>query len=156
LLQSVSQFLLHGDDDSDTSQRPPSQGNESHQSAQGNQNFELLDQLATSATVANLIDVYFESYNRLYPVLHEGAFRHRFQKLQRGGSASWKITVYMVLSLGHWMSSPESEHRKAPYFSTARANFTTNVLESGSLLTVQACLLMVSSLLQKQILNSET
>jgi hypothetical protein len=138
----VSKWLPRNDDE--PTQQPSSPGIETHQQlSQRRHNFELLDQLATSAVVAELIDVYFVRYNRLYPVVHEGSFRQRYQKHQRSGSASWKITVYMILSFGHWMSSPESEHRKAPYYSAARAYFTTDVLESGSLLTVQACILMV-------------
>lgn len=53
------------------------------------------------------------------------------------------MTFYMVLALGHWLSSSEHERMRAPYYAGARSLFTVQMLEAGTLGTVQALLLMV-------------
>jgi transcriptional regulatory protein GAL4 len=121
--------------------------NEPQDSGKPATNFDLLKNLATSAILDRLIDAYFQLYNSAFPILHERTFRERFQIRQRSpAKASWKITMYMVLALGHWMTASEKEHGRSPYYSAARSLFTIQMLESGTLGTVQACLMMVRSL----------
>ncbi|KIW03088.1 uncharacterized protein PV09_05733 [Verruconis gallopava] len=144
LLQSVSKFLPQTTSQESSAGSQSSHGVRSHSSPHAAPNFELLNNLATSAIVDSLIHAYFRFYNHCYPIVHEGTFMKRYQSRPRGTSvgAIWQITFYMVLALGHWMTSPEAEHRKAPYFYAARQLFSTDLLESGTVKTVEACLLM--------------
>lgn len=109
----------------------------------------LSEQLATSTVVDQLIDIYFQLYHSSYPILHESTFREKCRDRTSGPlKTSFQITFYMVLAIGHWLSAPEREHARAPYYSAARSMFTIRLLEAGTLGTVQALLLMVRSICQ--------
>lgn len=128
-----------------TSQASSSSSNQSHSQTQTAPKFDLLYSLADSVIVDNLIESYFRLYNTSYPIVHERTFRERHQNhLGDSADASWQIAFYIVLALGHWMTSSEAEHRRAPYFTAARKLVSAELLESGTVRTVQACLLMVS------------
>jgi transcriptional regulatory protein GAL4 len=104
----------------------------------------LLQQLAESAAVTQLVDAYFHKYNVSYPILHEKTFRDRYQRLsQHPGKASLQITFYMVLAIGQWtLSSGLDLSRQRPYYNAARSLLTIQILEAGTLGAVQVLLLM--------------
>ncbi|KAF2098066.1 hypothetical protein NA57DRAFT_57231 [Rhizodiscina lignyota] len=104
---------------------------------------DMSESLSNSMILDALINVYFESYNACYPILHRDSFLRRYRnRRQISYKNSWQIIFYMVLALGHWISTTEVEHRRSPYFHAARSRFSVEVLESGTLELVQACLLM--------------
>ncbi|KAK1984431.1 fungal-specific transcription factor domain-containing protein [Colletotrichum cereale] len=107
--------------------------------------------LHTSYVASRLIDAYFLLYNTSYPVLHEKTFRARVDAglRHRTVPSPWRVVYQMVLVIGHWLSSPESEHLQADYYSAARSSLSLQMLESGTIETVQAFLLM-SNYLQKR------
>lgn len=119
--------------------------------AQGNSpNFQMLDDLATTAVTERLIDAYFTSYNTAYPILHQRTFRARSRNWTGARPYSSKqLTFCMVLAIGSWVLSPAIEHEDSPYYHAARSGMSVQILESGSVDTVQALLLM-GNYLQKR------
>ncbi|KAK0375146.1 hypothetical protein CLIM01_07493 [Colletotrichum limetticola] len=107
--------------------------------------------LPSSYIAGRLIDAYFLLYNTSYPVLHERIFRERVEagRRQRPTNSPWRVVYQMVLAIGHWLSSTESEHLQSSYYSAARSSLSLQMLESGTIETVQAFLLM-SNYLQKR------
>ncbi|KAJ0162080.1 Regulatory protein GAL4 [Colletotrichum tanaceti] len=108
--------------------------------------------LQSTYIAGRLIDAYFLLYNTSYPVLHEKTFRERVDAGRRqrpGHSPPWRVVYQMVLAIGHWLSSPESEHLQSVHYSAARSSLSLQMLESGTVETVQAFLLM-SNYLQKR------
>ncbi|GKT83695.1 C6 transcription factor [Colletotrichum tofieldiae] len=107
--------------------------------------------LQSSYIASRLIDAYFLLYNTSYPVLHEKTFRERVDagRRQRPIPSPWRVVYQMVLAIGHWLSSSESEHLQSGYYSAARSSLSLQMLESGTIETVQAFLLM-SNYLQKR------
>lgn len=100
--------------------------------------------LADATTLDSLVDAYFGWYNPSYPILHEKTFREKFQSRHQVHSrSSWHIIFHLVFAIGHWILGEESEAEQSKYYMTARSCMSMRMLESGTLLTVQACLLMV-------------
>lgn len=113
--------------------------------------------LPLSQVAAQLIDAYFERYNTCYPVVHEDTFRERLNARQAHGavqSPSWRVLYYMVLTVGHWVSSTETEHAHAPYYSAARTSLSLDMLESGKMEAIQAFLLMGNYLQKRDRTNT--
>ena len=97
----------------------------------------------------HFISTYFRCYNTSYPVLHEGTFRERYNvKRTIPASSSWHMVYYMVLAIGEWLSGSCGDDQSL-YYEAARSRFKVETLESGSIYTVQACLL-VGNYLQKR------
>ncbi|KAH9996122.1 fungal-specific transcription factor domain-containing protein, partial [Xylariaceae sp. FL0662B] len=102
--------------------------------------------LGASVIITKFIDSYFLFYNTCYPIVHEKTFRQRVEKRQQMSSVSRRIIYYMVLALGHWISTDKSSW---DYYSAARSRVSVAMLESGSMETIEAFLLM-SNYLQKR------
>ncbi|KAJ5090887.1 transcriptional regulatory protein C1F7.11c [Penicillium argentinense] len=112
--------------------------------------------LSMSYVASNLIDAYFHLYHIYYPVLHEKSFRDRVATGQqhRISHSPWRVNYYMVLAIGHWASSRESEHARSNYYTAARASLSLQMLESGVVETVQAFLLMGNYLQKRDRTNT--
>ena len=101
--------------------------------------------LGTSAVLDGLVNAYFTHYNTSYPVLHENTFRQQYQaRHQLHGQSSWYPIFYIVMAIGNWILGGTSGSRECQYYSAARSRMSMHMLESGTLLTVQAFLLIVS------------
>ncbi|KAI1742431.1 fungal-specific transcription factor domain-containing protein [Xylaria scruposa] len=101
-----------------------------------------------SATAHRLIDEYFLHYNTCYPILHEKSFRDRLADPRESSANSpWRIVFYMVLAIGDWISTSESS--QSTYYNAARSCLTFQTLESGTIETIQAFLLL-GNYLQKR------
>jgi transcriptional regulatory protein GAL4 len=111
--------------------------------------------LSISYVTNNLIDAYFHLYHIHYPVLHEKTFRERASS-QHKASPPWRVTYYLVLAIGQFCSSKtESEYPDTSEFYTkARAGLSLQMLESGSVETVQAFLLLGNYLQKKDRTNT--
>ncbi|PIG86193.1 hypothetical protein AARAC_006223 [Aspergillus arachidicola] len=117
-----------------------------------NQNPDLLLQahLGTSAILDGLVNAYFTYYNTSYPILHESTFRQQYQNRHRlQDRSSWHPIFYIVLAIGNWILGGTSGSRECQYYSAARSRMSMHMLESGTLLTVQAFLL-IGNYLQKR------
>ena len=149
LLQSISALLPHSSSNqsNDIQHHPDSiEATSAEESVQYSNALPMNGHLAASAVLDRLIDAYFIFYNSSYPILHEKTFRDRYQnKSQVNAKSSWHIIFYMILTIGHWVTS-DSADDQSPYFAAARSRLSINMLESGTLGTVQAFLLLVSSL----------
>lgn len=112
--------------------------------------------LPISYAVSHLIDAYFVLYNTSYPILHEKTFRDKVTRKQQQKitRSPWRITYYMVLAIGHWASSTESEHLQSKYYNAARASLSIHMLESGTVETVQMFLLMGNYLQKRDRTNT--
>lgn len=101
--------------------------------------------LSNSATLDNLVDAYFTCYNTSYPILHEISFRQKYQnRHQLPARSSWHLIFYIVLAIGNWVTGGNAGPGQCQYYSAARSRMSMSMLESGTLLTVQAFLLVVS------------
>lgn len=101
--------------------------------------------LGNSATLDSLVDAYFMSYNASYPILHQMTFRQKYQnRHQLPARSSWHLIFYIVLAIGNWIIGGNSGPGQCQYYSAARSRMSMSMLESGTLLTVQAFLLVVS------------
>ncbi|KAB8260192.1 fungal-specific transcription factor domain-containing protein [Aspergillus pseudonomiae] len=106
--------------------------------------------LGTSAILDGLVNAYFTYYNTSYPILHESTFRQQYQERhQLQDRSSWHSIFYIVLAIGNWILGGTSSSRECQYYSAARSRMSMHMLESGTLLTVQAFLL-VGNYLQKR------
>lgn len=100
--------------------------------------------LADTATINSLIDAYFTWYNPSYPILHERTFRREYENRHQIHSRStWHSIFFLVLAIGHWTVTEDTE--QCHYYTAARSRMSMRMLESGTLLAVQAFLLMVYS-----------
>ena len=103
--------------------------------------------LAATALTEGLIEAYFTLYNTSYPILHERTFRDSYEtNTGIPDKSSWHLIFNLVLAIGHWVSSSGNDHDDSPYYLAARSRMSTRMLESGTLGSVQAFLLMVNSL----------
>ncbi|PYH90235.1 hypothetical protein BO71DRAFT_422438 [Aspergillus ellipticus CBS 707.79] len=106
--------------------------------------------LSNAVVLDGLIDAYFVSFNAWYPILHEGTFRQKYQdRHQVQAGSSWHLIFHLVLAIGDWIRAGGSKIEESTYYMAARSRMSMHLLESGSLLTVQAFLL-VGYLLQKR------
>jgi transcriptional regulatory protein GAL4 len=102
--------------------------------------------LADTTTINGLIDAYFMWYNPSYPIIHERNFRDEYQNRHHiHPRSSWHSLFFLVLAIGHWTLTEESEPEKSNYYTAARSRLSMRMLESGNILNVQAFLLMVCS-----------
>lgn len=109
--------------------------------------------LASSAVANLFIDAYFLFFNTSYPIIHEKTFRAKVAGDWRGAKrrSTWSTVYYMVLAMGHWVSATDQAAAQAlsPYFTAARSRMSISMLESGTIETLQAFLLM-GNYLQKR------
>ncbi|KAF4920926.1 Regulatory protein GAL4 [Colletotrichum viniferum] len=112
--------------------------------------------LPVSYVASRLIDAYFLLYKNCYPILHEKTFRERVNAghRQRLIQSPWRVVYHMVLAIGHWLSSTETEHLQSGHYSAARSNLSLQMLESGTIETVQAFLLMGNYLQKRDRTNT--
>ncbi|KAJ5784553.1 transcriptional regulatory protein C1F7.11c [Penicillium pulvis] len=91
-----------------------------------------------------------------FPVLHEKTFRDRVtaSQQQTPPSSPWRVTYYMALAIGHWALSNESEHVQSKFYTAARSSLSLQMLESGTVETVQAFLLMGNYLQKRDRTNT--
>ncbi|CAM1509711.1 Fc.00g000460.m01.CDS01 [Cosmosporella sp. VM-42] len=113
-----------------------------------------LPSLPVSDVTNHLIDAYFLLFNACYPILHEKTFRDSVIAGQHLHPQPWRVTYYMVLAIGHWVSSTESEHMDSTYYAAAKSNLSLQMLESGTVETVQAFLLLGNYLQKRDQTNT--
>ncbi|CAH0046907.1 unnamed protein product [Clonostachys solani] len=155
-LGSSSGSYLLGEIDPDITLRPQAGRRRAQRMTDPSQRAPWLDgpeplDLPLSYAASQLIDAFFIRYNTSYPILHEKAFRDRVvaRPVRLLPHSPWRVIYYMVLAIGHWATSDETEHLRARYYTAARASFSFQMLESGTTETVQAFLL-VGNYLQKR------
>ncbi|KAI0533983.1 fungal-specific transcription factor domain-containing protein [Xylaria digitata] len=92
-----------------------------------------------SVTANRLIDNYFLFYNTCYPILHEKTFREMIAgQRNRPFSPPLRVVFYM-----------------SPFYNAARSCLTFQMLESGTVETVQAFLLLGNYLQKRNWLNTD-
>ncbi|KAJ5287886.1 transcriptional regulatory protein C1F7.11c [Penicillium angulare] len=112
--------------------------------------------LALSQKESQLIDAYFLLYNSHFPVLHEKTFKSRVSAGRQNTPpfSPWQVIYYMVLAIGHWALNKEADHSRSNYYGAARSNLSLQMLESGTVETVQAFLLMGNYLQKRDRTNT--
>ncbi|KAF5002710.1 hypothetical protein FDECE_10540 [Fusarium decemcellulare] len=106
--------------------------------------------LTSSAITASLVDAYFQMYNTSYPIIHETTFREELSNRDCvSSSTTWRIIYYMVLAIGHWLLNDSTSLEQCPYYSAAKSRISMQLLEAGTIRTVQGLLLM-GNYLQKR------
>ncbi|RAK97674.1 uncharacterized protein BO80DRAFT_413970 [Aspergillus ibericus CBS 121593] len=110
----------------------------------------LFAELDDTVLLDGLVDAYFMWYNSSYPILHERTFRQKYRKRhQFQPGSTWHLIFYLVLAIGDWILPGGSKVEQSKYYMAARSRMSIHLLESGSLLTIQAFLLM-GNFLQKR------
>jgi transcriptional regulatory protein GAL4 len=101
--------------------------------------------LVSDAIASHLIDAYFKLYNSSYPILHEQTFRRQRERYRHRPATDnmtcWMAIYHLVLAIGNWTVNQESQ--ESAFFAAARSWLSARALESGTLGSVQAFLLMV-------------
>ena len=99
---------------------------------------------ADATALGTLVDAYFGRCSPSYPVLHE-------RLLERNSIISTKFTpgpvgtLYSILYLQSAIGGAKPETEQSRYYKAARSCMSMRILESGTLLAVQAALPMVCS-----------
>lgn len=155
LLKDIASLLPNSESDiagvATTCISPKAPNHHSSSPVAGSQAFDRPD-LASVAATNLLIDAYFLFYNTSYPIVHEKSFRAKAATdwRQNKKSSTWSVVYYMVLAIGHYVSATVSTPcMPSPFYSAARSRMSIAMLESGSLETLQAFLLM-GNYLQKR------
>lgn len=101
--------------------------------------------LSNTVVLESLVDSYFMFYNPSYPILHEKTFRRQYQsRADIDACPRWHLIFHIVLAIGEWILAGGPETEQSRYYIAARSRMSMRMLESGTLLTVQAFLLMVT------------
>ncbi len=97
----------------------------------------------------SLVDSFFLLYNSCYPIIHENSFRRKLAQTRPDTSSerSWRVLYYMILTIGYWISSHDTQCQ-AYIFEFAQSNLSLQMVELGSIETVQ-CFLLMGNYLQK-------
>ncbi|KAF2438935.1 hypothetical protein P171DRAFT_448473 [Karstenula rhodostoma CBS 690.94] len=104
--------------------------------------------MSSSIVRESLIEAYFRCYNPSYPILHQQSFRRVCSKRSSiSPNSTWHITYFMVLAIGEWVSG-FNEDSMSMYYDAARSRLNMDIMEAGTMNTVQA-LLLLSNYLQK-------
>ncbi|KAJ4355633.1 uncharacterized protein N0V89_003653 [Didymosphaeria variabile] len=104
--------------------------------------------MSSSTVRESLIEAYFRHYNTSYPIIHQDTFRKACNKRTSiSPSSTWHIIYFMVLAIGEWVNN-FSDDTLSLYYDAARSRLNMNILEAGTISTVQA-LLLLSNYLQK-------
>jgi len=141
LLRAISDLIPEGSDS-----RVDQQEHASPATVNQTESPSLSIHLANTATLDGLVDAYFMWYNPSYPVLHEKTFREKYQNRQQiHPRSSWHPIFFLVLAIGNWIVTDGSEAEQSGYYTAARSRMSMRMLESGTILNVQAFLLMVWS-----------
>ena len=97
------------------------------------------------------MDAYFEHVHVLYPFVHEGSFRARYEALWAGGlnnqvePSVWLAIVNLVFAYGHEFCAQQQDNfamLAAPFVDRAKAIVLSHMFTSTNLHLVQALLLL--------------
>ncbi|KAK5312441.1 hypothetical protein LTR93_011337 [Exophiala xenobiotica] len=110
--------------------------------------------MPSQETANKLVDAYFGRVHVLYPFLHEGSFRARYEQLwiahsqrdQAQTESSWLAVANLVFAYGcEFASSEEQVHfsqRAAPFIERAKSIILSHVFSNTDIELVQALLLL--------------
>jgi transcriptional regulatory protein GAL4 len=99
--------------------------------------------LTSLSFLEGFIDAYFFTYHRSYPIVHEATFRAQFMEIiPRPSGNAWQVLLYSVSALGAWSSATQRTETDSSLFEAAKARFSIDLLETGSLVLVQALTLI--------------
>ncbi|KAI0975569.1 fungal-specific transcription factor domain-containing protein [Xylaria arbuscula] len=117
--------------------------------------FNLGAELSSPTLQNRCLDWYFEHFHKPYPLLHEGLFRAHFSgAVPKPKDGSWPVLSNMILAMGAFCG-PEAHHGYDNHFyNQARAAFSMDLLQRGSVPLVQALLLMANYLQKRNKINS--
>ncbi|KAK6823328.1 hypothetical protein RU639_005964 [Aspergillus parasiticus] len=106
--------------------------------------------LSSLSQLEPFVDAYFSLYHCSYPIIHEATFRAQFMEvIPRPTSNTWQVLLYVVAALGAFTAAVTPTDVDLALFKAAKARLTIDVLETGSLILVQA-LTLSSNYLQKR------
>jgi transcriptional regulatory protein GAL4 len=99
--------------------------------------------LISKSSLDGFIDAYFSLYHRSYPILHEATFRAQFMEIiPRPSGSAWQVLLYAVAATGAFTTATQQTEGDLGLFEAAKARFSTDLLETGNLVLVQALILM--------------
>ncbi|KAK7192107.1 hypothetical protein PSPO01_01679 [Paraphaeosphaeria sporulosa] len=112
------------------------------------QRLALAHGMSSSVVRESLIEAYFRAYSPSYPILHQQSFRTACEKRSSiSPNSTWHIVYFMVLAIGEWVSGFNKDSLSM-YYDAARSRLSMDIMEAGTMNTVQA-LLLLSNYLQK-------
>ncbi|KAH8801436.1 fungal-specific transcription factor domain-containing protein [Xylogone sp. PMI_703] len=95
-------------------------------------------------------DAYFSLYHRSYPILHEATFRAQFMEIiPRPPGNAWQVLLYIVSAIGAWSTATQPTEVDLGLFEAAKSRFSIDLIETGSIILVQA-LALLSNYAQKR------
>ncbi|KAI0425078.1 fungal-specific transcription factor domain-containing protein [Xylaria sp. FL1042] len=112
-------------------------------------------ELSSPALQNMCLDWYFEHFHKPYPLLHEGLFRAHFSgAVPKPKDGSWPVLSNMVLAMGAFSGPEAYSGYDNRFYNQARAAFSMDLLQRGSVPLVQALLLMANYLQKRNKINS--
>jgi transcriptional regulatory protein GAL4 len=99
--------------------------------------------LTSLSALDGFIDAYFSLFHRSYPILHEATFRAQLMEIvPRPSGSAWQVLLYAVAATGAFTTATQQSDVDLGLFEAAKARFSTDLLETGNLVLVQALTLM--------------
>lgn len=99
--------------------------------------------ITSPSALDGFIDDYFSLYHRSYPIVHEATFRAQFMEvIPRPSGNAWQVLMYVVAALGAWSAATQHTDVDTALFEAAKFRFSTDLLETGNVVLVQALTLM--------------
>jgi len=96
------------------------------------------------------VEAYFSLYHRSYPIIHEATFRAQFMEvIPRPSGNTWQVLLFVIAAVGAFTTSTQPSDVDLGLFEAAKARMSIDMLETGSLLLVQA-LVLSSNHMQKR------
>ena len=127
--------------------------------------------ISSPVQLASYVDAYFQTYHLCYPmgnqamlsnialahsgIVHEPTFRAQLMEvIPRPSHQAWQVLLYVIAALGAFSSAKRSTDVDLVLFKEAENYFSIDLLETGSILLVQATALMANYLQKRNKPNS--
>ncbi|RDL37432.1 uncharacterized protein BP5553_04865 [Venustampulla echinocandica] len=118
-------------------------------------NTSVLHSEPAPSRLESFVDAYFQTYHVSYPIIHEPTFRAEFMEvIQRPPHNAWHVLLYVIAALGAFCGAVESTEVDLALFEEAKKRFSVDMLETGSIILVQAMALMANYLQKRNKPNS--
>lgn len=110
----------------------------------------ILARLISSGQVEPFIDGYVSLFHQLYPIVHEATFRAQLMEvIPRPAGNAWQVLLLVLAAIGALTTSSQPHDIDIALFEAAKTILLMDMIDTGSLLLVQA-LALISQYLQKR------
>lgn len=106
--------------------------------------------MTSASQLEPFVNAYFQTYHRLYPIVHESTFKAQFMEvIAQPRSSAWQVLLHIIAAIGAFSSAETVTTVDQALFKAAKARMSFDLLETGNLTMVQA-LTLLSNYSQKR------